>query len=395
MKNNLITLNPMENNLTMKMTNSRTMHRFMYRCLTLVAAAAVLTNAVIAAAAAEGNLPAVPIQAVPLRKPDGTSAAAGSDNKRVVSHRKLQELHALVEKKEEGSEEKLEEFLSELDTDKDLKALSSQYRFRRFLSAADKKLDTEQGIAEFKAGIKEWLDRQTVSEIYILHSALRIVQDELVLKENKPDEQEKFVKEFTEFVNAPERKLTDPIRKRLTGLLEASLRFGVGKDLKLYGKTLDDKDFQWEDLRGKYVLVKFTATWCGPCKGEIPGLLSAYKQYKDKGFEIVSVYLWERGADAQENAERVRTFSEKEGLTWRILSEALTEKAGLPKQGEFYGITGVPTMVLIDKEGKIIDAEARGEKLQKKLAVLFGEKETAPADGSKPEKSETAQHHRR
>ena len=125
----------------------------------------------------------------------------------------------------------------------------------------------------------------------------------------------------------------------------------INSDFPLYGKTLDDEDFDWESLRGQYVLVKFTATWCLPCKAAIPGMLEAYEKYHDKGFEIVSVYIWEDGPNA---VSTVRRFVEREKLPWIILSESLTVKAGQPPQGEAFGIEYVPTMVLVDKEGKII-----------------------------------------
>jgi hypothetical protein len=93
----------------------------------------------------------------------------------------------------------------------------------------------------------------------------------------------------------------------------------------------------------------------------------------DKGLEIVSVYIWERSANAQVNADRVKEFSETERITRQIISEALTEKAEQPKQGDFFSIngTGVPKILLIDKTGNIIDSEVRGEILQKKTGRIF------------------------
>jgi thiol-disulfide isomerase/thioredoxin len=141
-----------------------------------------------------------------------------------------------------------------------------------------------------------------------------------------------------------------------------------GSDLKLYGRTLEDKDFDWDRLRGKYVLVQFTATWCGPCHMEIPGMREAYKKYHDKGFEIVSIYVWERGDDP---VASVKEHVAHEKLPWIIISETLTKKAGQPDYEESYAIRGVPKMLLVDKKGKIIMTEARGESLQTKLAEIF------------------------
>ena len=151
-----------------------------------------------------------------------------------------------------------------------------------------------------------------------------------------------------------------------------SLRFPDGSEavlgsvLPLYGKTLDNKDFDWENLRGKYVLVTFTATWCGPCKMQIPAMLEAYKKYHGRGFEIVSVYIWEDGPNA---VATVRRSVEQEKLPWIILSESLTAEAGLPPQGDAFGIEGVPTMVFVDKDGKMI---AFGTNYKQELRKVFG-----------------------
>ena len=147
----------------------------------------------------------------------------------------------------------------------------------------------------------------------------------------------------------------------------------AGEDFNLYGKTIQDEDFVWESLRGKYVLVKFTATWCGPCQGEIPGMLEAYEKYHDKGLEIVSVYIWESrasGKDIEKQIEGIKKFVQQEKLPWIIISEPQTVKANQPPQGETFDIQGVPTMLLIDKEGKVI-TEARGERLKQELKKLF------------------------
>ena len=136
-------------------------------------------------------------------------------------------------------------------------------------------------------------------------------------------------------------------------------------DFELYGRTLDNEVFDWDSLRGQYVLVKFTATWCPPCKEAIPYMLAAYEQFRHRGFEIVSVYIEERGVDP---VATVRQFVEREQLPWIILSEFLTERAGQPPQGTVFGIQLLPTMILVDTEGAII---AVGPRYKEELRRVF------------------------
>ena len=147
-----------------------------------------------------------------------------------------------------------------------------------------------------------------------------------------------------------------------------SLLTAYGGELKLYGKTLDDKDFDWDGLRGKYVLVQFTATWCGPCHAELPGMKEVYAKYHDKGFEIVSLYVFERGVNP---VAEIKEHVENSKLPWIVISETLTQKAGQPDYKESFAISSVPTMQLVDQEGKIIMTNARGKALQTKLAEIF------------------------
>jgi thiol-disulfide isomerase/thioredoxin len=147
-------------------------------------------------------------------------------------------------------------------------------------------------------------------------------------------------------------------------------KVAVGPKFILYGKTIDNKDFDWKSLRGKYVLVAFTATWCGPCKAEIPGMLEAYKKYRDKGFEIVSVYIWQDGR-SDDPVATVKQFVKDEKLPWIILSETLTVKSRQPPQGKVFDIQGVPTMLLVDKESNVLPVNPFGEGFQQELQKLF------------------------
>lgn len=113
--------------------------------------------------------------------------------------------------------------------------------------------------------------------------------------------------------------------------------------------------------QGKYVLVDFWASWCGPCRREMPNLVSLYKQYKSKGFEIVGVSLdndkaaWEKGI-------------KELNITWPQLSDL---KGWQNEGAALYGVNSIPHVLLIDKEGTIIAKQLHGEKLSQKLEELF------------------------
>lgn len=118
-----------------------------------------------------------------------------------------------------------------------------------------------------------------------------------------------------------------------------------------------------ESLRGKYVLIDFWASWCGPCRKENPNVVALYKKYKDAGFTIYSVSL-DKSKEAWENAII------QDGLIWP--SHISDLKQWQTEATQIYGFNGIPFTVLIDKEGKIIDKNLRGPQLDEKLKSIFG-----------------------
>ena len=269
----------------------------------------------------------------------------------------------MMDKKTEDAEQKLEAFLKVMETkdkSEDRLAMVQTGQFLLFGERAKKTAVSPENFAKFTTELKGWTfgKQIPINEVASLGFAV-------ALRNKAPAEQ--VVKELSGYIQASPT-LSAEEKKELIEVLELALRLAPGADPKLYGKTLDDKDFDWKSLRGKYVLIKFTATWCGPCKMQIPGMLEAYAKYKDKGLEIVSVYVFERSGDP---VTSVREAVEEEKLPWIILSEALTEKANQPPYGKNYGIEGVPTIVLVDKEGKIMIPATHGDEWKKKLAEIF------------------------
>ena len=110
--------------------------------------------------------------------------------------------------------------------------------------------------------------------------------------------------------------------------------------------------------KGKVVLVDFWASWCGPCRREMPNLVEAYKKYRNKGFEIVGVSL-DRDAEAWKNG------IEKLDITWPQMSDL---KYWDCEGAKLYAVSSIPHTVLIDGEGIILARGLHGEELQEQIA---------------------------
>jgi peroxiredoxin len=128
--------------------------------------------------------------------------------------------------------------------------------------------------------------------------------------------------------------------------------------------TLPDvngKQIALSSFKGKYVLVDFWASWCGPCRGENPNVVAAYNKFKDKNFTILGVSLDEK-KDAWEAAIK------KDGLTWSHVSDLkYWESSVVP----LYGIGGIPYNVLVDPQGTVIGESLRGPELEEKLQEVL------------------------
>lgn len=118
------------------------------------------------------------------------------------------------------------------------------------------------------------------------------------------------------------------------------------------------------DLKGKIVMIDFWASWCRPCRMENPNVVKLYHRYHDKGFEIYSVSL-----DKSHN-DWVKAIAQ-DGLVW---PNHVSDLNGWTSSGgASYGITSVPSTVLIDRQGRIIAKNLRGAELANKLKEIFGE----------------------
>ncbi|GGH23091.1 TlpA disulfide reductase family protein [Mucilaginibacter phyllosphaerae] len=163
---------------------------------------------------------------------------------------------------------------------------------------------------------------------------------------------------------SPEVKATEP-GKKFAEMMPKLKAVALGATAPEFAEAdTAGKMVSLSSFRGKYVLIDFWASWCGPCRAENPNVVKAYNAYKNKNFTILGVSL-----DRPNGKEAWLKAIHKDGLAWTQVSDL---KFWNSKAADMYAVRGIPQNFLIDPNGKIIGKNLRGDDLHAKLVELFG-----------------------
>ena len=165
------------------------------------------------------------------------------------------------------------------------------------------------------------------------------------------------------------RKTKDPgVEEEIARFEATARRLNLpGNFMDITGTTADGEKFDWASYRGKVVLVDFWASWCGPCRAEIPNMKAQLEKYGPKGFAIVGINL-------DNTKEDYQRYVDREGLTWvNLMSPREAERGWNNPLAVHYGVSGIPTAILVDQKGHVVSMMARGEDLNRLLNKLLGD----------------------
>jgi thiol-disulfide isomerase/thioredoxin len=140
----------------------------------------------------------------------------------------------------------------------------------------------------------------------------------------------------------------------------------IGERMEITGPTLEGKTFRLEDYREKVVLIDFWATWCPPCVAELPNLKAVYERHHADGLELVSVSL-------DQEPDVLKRFLLKAPLPWPQIFFDEPDKRGWDNPlAVRYGVRAIPSLMLVDGEGKLQAVGLRGPMIEQTVAAALG-----------------------
>lgn len=134
-----------------------------------------------------------------------------------------------------------------------------------------------------------------------------------------------------------------------------------GEPIAIQGKDLNGRTISLEQYKGKVVLIDFWATWCPPCRAEIPNVAEVYKKYKDRGFEVIGVSL-------DREVGKLESYVKKNGINWPQIYDGVDKKYPIARA---YRVASIPYTVLIGRDGKIVAVRLRAHNLEESVVAAL------------------------
>lgn len=241
------------------------------------------------------------------------------------------------------------------------------FAFAGFVSCAN--VSEEQAASEYEAKVSELL--QSANEENEDEVIEELVSESLEVIKNYPDGElavsalqniyylvEADVLEEAINLLGEEQKQSEFVQNLATGL-EAKKNTAEGN--KFTDFEVDGVKFSDFVGKGKYMLVDFWASWCGPCKGEIPNMKAVYEKYAGEDFDILSVAVWD---EPQASKDTAFVY----GIKWNHMVN--TQKVAT----DIYGIDGIPHIILIGPDGTIIKRNLRGAEIEQEVSKYVNAK---------------------